>query len=217
TSRGEGTSGGDLTLAGPREIADERAMESFFAGLPQVSDTQIGAWGVSYGGGQIWEGLAAGIPYKAADVVATWTDLYTALWPQDVARSGIVVGLEQPVLPRSPFIQRFATAAAQSTDPAAVKALAAQRSVYPKLPSVHVPVAMFQGRVDYAFDVTQAENGYRRLAGPKRLYVGQFGHVPSTFTTADFTSYVIPQSIAWLDRWVEGKANGIDKEPPVTL
>src|SRR6185312_11779 len=103
TSRGEGTSGGDLTLAGPREIADERAMESFFAGLPQVSDTQIGAWGVSYGGGQIWDGLAAGIPYKAADVVATWTDLYTALWPQDVARSGIVVGLEQPVLPRSPF------------------------------------------------------------------------------------------------------------------
>ncbi len=217
TSRGEGTSGGDLTLAGPREIQDERAMESFFAGLPQVSDTQVGAWGVSYGGGQIWDGLAAGIPYKAADVVATWTDLYTALWPQDVARSGIVVGFEQAVETRSPFIRQVATVAAQSTDPAQIRALAAPRSVYPKLPSIHVPVAMFQGRVDYAFDVTQAENGYMRLAGPKRLYIGQFGHVPSTFTTPDFASYVIPQSIAWMDRWVEGKANGIDKAPPVTL
>ena len=55
-----------------------------------------------------------------------------------------------------------------------------------KLPAIHVPVAMFQGRVDWAFDVTQAENGFERLAGPKRLYVGQFGHTPSTFTTPDF-------------------------------
>ena len=52
-------------------------MFSFFAGLPEVSDTQIGAWGISYGGGQTWNGLAAGIPYKAAEVVETWTDLYS--------------------------------------------------------------------------------------------------------------------------------------------
>ncbi len=92
SDRGSGTSTGDLELAGPNEISDERAMESFFAGLPQVSDTQIGAWGISYGGGQVWNGLVAGIPYKAAEVVETWTDLYTALWPGDIARSGIVAG-----------------------------------------------------------------------------------------------------------------------------
>lgn len=217
TARGEGTSGGDLTLAGPREIEDERAMESFFAGLPQVSDTQIGAWGVSYGGGQVWDGLAAGIPYKAADVVATWTDLYSALWPQDIARSGIVVGFAKAVEARSPFIQGVFTAAAQSTDPAEIKALATPRSVVAKLPSIHVPVAMFQGRVDWAFDVSQAENGFERLAGPTHLYVGQFGHMPSTFTTPDFSSYVIPQSVAWLDRWVKGTKNGVDRQPAVTL
>jgi esterase/lipase len=217
TARGEGTSGGDLTLAGPREIEDERAMEAFFAGLPQVSDTQVGAWGVSYGGGQVWDGLAAGIPYKAADVVATWTDLYSALWPQDVARSGIVLGFAKTVEARSPFVQSVLTAAAQSTDPAELEALAAPRSAIARLRSIHVPVAMFQGRVDWAFDVTQAENGFERLGGPKRLYVGQFGHTPSTFATHDFTSYVIPQSIAWLDRWVKGAKNGIDRQPPVTL
>jgi fermentation-respiration switch protein FrsA (DUF1100 family) len=217
TSRGEGTSGGDLTLAGPREIEDERAMEAFFTGLPQVSDTEVGAWGVSYGGGQVWDGLAAGIPYKAADVVAAWTDLYSALWPQNVARSGIVVGFAKAVEARSPFIQSVFTAAAQSTDPAEIEALAAPRSVAAKLPSIHIPVAMFQGRVDWAFDVTQAENGYERLAGPKELYIGQFGHTPSTFTTPDFASYVVPQSIAWLDRWVKGAKNGADRRPPVTV
>jgi predicted acyl esterase len=217
TARGEGTSGGDLTLAGPREIADEQAMYSFFAGLPQVSDTAIGAWGISYGGGQIWDGLAAGIPYKAVDVVATWTDLYTALWPQNISRSGIVIGLSKPVEPRSPLIQQVEDAAVKSTDPAEIEQLAAARSAYPKLPAIKTPVYMFQGRVDYAFDVTQAENGFSRIKGPKHLYVGQFGHPPSTFTTPDFTGYVIPQSIAWLDHYVNGKANGIDKTPAVTI
>ena len=71
TARGHGTSTGNVELAGPNEISDERAMVAFFAGLPEVSNTQVGAWGISYGGGQTWNGLAAGIPYKAAEVVET--------------------------------------------------------------------------------------------------------------------------------------------------
>ena len=70
-------------------------MVAWFEGLPEVSDTQVGAWGISYGGGQTWNGLAAGIPYKAAEVVETWTDLFSALWPQDIAKSGIVARLRQ--------------------------------------------------------------------------------------------------------------------------
>src|SRR3569833_743603 len=88
SARGEGTSTGNLGLAGPDEISDERAMFAFFAGLPQVSDTAIGAWGISYGGGETWNGLAAGIPYKAAEIAESGTDLYSALWPQGVAKSG---------------------------------------------------------------------------------------------------------------------------------
>ena len=36
------------------------AMGDFFRGLPEVSNTNIGAWGISYGGGQTWNGLADG-------------------------------------------------------------------------------------------------------------------------------------------------------------
>src|SRR5437764_2013191 len=128
TARGHGTSGGDVGLAGPDDIATERTMESWFAGLPEVSNTQIGAWGISYGGGQTWNGLAAGIPYKAAEVVETWTDLYIALWPQDVAKSGVVLGFAKSIEARSPLIAGLESDAIHSTNTATLKTVGASRS-----------------------------------------------------------------------------------------
>ncbi len=216
SARGQGTSTGDLELAGPNEISDERAVESFFAGLPEVSNADIGVWGLSYGGGQAWDGLAAGIPYKAAEVAETWTDLYSALWPQDVAKSGIVLGFAKSVEARSPLVASLENDAVHSTNLAKIKALAAGRSSYAALPKIKTPVYMFQGRVDYAFDVTQAANGFNRVSGPKHLYIGQFGHAPSTFPGPDF-AYVLTQGLAWYDHYLRGQPNAIDKAPPVTI
>ncbi len=216
SDRGSGTSTGNLELAGPKEISDERAMESFFAGLPQVSGSRIGAWGVSYGGGQVWNGLVAGIPYKAAEVVATWTDLYSALWPGNIAKSGIVADFARAVSGRSPLIAQLQTDAVQSSNLPTIKAMAAQRSSTTKLAGVKTPIYMFQGRVDYAFDVSQALNGYTRVRGPKHLYVGQFGHPPSTFPGPDY-AYVLAQGLAWYDHYLKGLPNGIDKSKPVTI
>jgi esterase/lipase len=216
SDRGSGTSTGDLELAGPKETSDERAMESFFAGLPQVSDSKIGAWGISYGGGQVWNGLVAGIPYRAAEVVETWTDLYSALWPGDIARSGILAGFARAVAARSPLIAQLQTDAVQSSNLPAIKAIAAQRSSVTKLAGVKTPAYMFQGRVDYAFDVSQALNGYTRVRGPKHLYVGQFGHPPSTFPGPDY-AYVLAQGLAWYDHYLKGLPNGIDRSKPVTI
>jgi len=216
SSRGCGTSTGDFELAGPNETSDEWAMERWFAGLPEVSDTAIGAWGVSYGGGQVWNGLGAGIPYEAAEVVETWTDLYSALWPQDVARSGVVAALAQSVIARSPLLAAEARNAIESLDLPAIKALADARSVYPALPRITTPVYIFQGRVDWAFDVTQALNGFRRVKGPRKLYIGQFGHTPSTFPGPD-AGYVLQQGLAWFDHWLQGAQNGIEATPPVTI
>jgi dienelactone hydrolase len=216
SARGQGTSTGNVELAGPKEVSDERAMVSFFTGLPQVSDTNVGAWGISYGGGQTWNGLASGIPYKAAEVVETWTDLYSALWPQDVAKSGIVLGFAKAIEARSPLIAANENDAVHSTNPSAIKALVAPRSALQGLYLIKTPTYMFQGRVDYAFDVTQAVNGFNRINGPRHLYVGQFGHTPSTFPGPDF-SYVMAQGVAWFDHYLTGAPNGIDKAKPVTI
>jgi len=216
SDRGHATSGGVVGLAGPDDIATERAMESFFAALPEVSDTQIGAWGISYGGGQTWNGLAAGIPYKAAEVVETWTDLFTALWPQQIAKSGIVLGFAKSIDARSPLIAASEDDAVHSTNMGPLKILADSRSALAGLYLVKTPTYMFQGRVDYAFDVSQAENGFNRITGPKHLYVGQFGHEPSTFPGPD-SDYVFSQGLAWYDHYLKGAPNGIDASKPVTI
>ena len=216
SARGSGTSTGNLELAGPNEISDERAMRDFFAGLPEVSDTKVGAWGISYGGGQVWNGLVAKIPYAAAEVVETWTDLYSALWPQDVAKSGIVLGFAKAVEARSPLIAAEENDAVHSTNLARIKALVAPRSSIGGLSGVTTPVYMFQGRVDYAFDVAQALNAYQRVRGPKHLYIGQFGHTPSTFPGPD-EPYVFSQGLAWFDHYLKGAPNGIDKTKPLTI
>jgi fermentation-respiration switch protein FrsA (DUF1100 family) len=216
SARGSGTSTGNLELAGPSETGDERAMRTFFGGLPEVSDTKIGAWGISYGGGQTWNGLVAGIPYAAAEVVDTWTDLYSALWPQDVAKSGIVLGFAKAVEARSPLIAATENDAVHSTNLGTIRALTAPRSSIAGLGRVTTPVYMFQGRVDYAFDVTQALNGFLRVRGPKHLYIGQFGHTPSTFPGPD-VGYVFAQSLAWFDHFLKGVPNGIERTKPLTI
>jgi alpha-beta hydrolase superfamily lysophospholipase len=208
-ARGHGASGGDVTLAGPREVADLRAVRTAFAGRADVSDTKIGAWGISYGGGQIWNALVAGVPFAAAEVVESWTSLYDALWPQNLARSGIVAGFAASVAARSPLITSLRDAVVQSTNPAAIRQLATERSALPKIGAIRTPVYLFQGRVDYAFDLAQATRAFAGLGGPKKLYAGNFGHTPSTFPGVD-SAYVRSQGIAWFDRFLKGTPNGVE-------
>ena len=202
-ARGHGASGGEITLAGPREVADLRTIRNAFAARGDVNDSKIGAWGISYGGGQIWNALAAGVPFAAAEVVETWTSLYDALWPQNLARSGIVAGFAASVAARSPLIAGLRDAAVQSTNQPAIRQLTAERSALSKASSIRTPVFLLQGRSDFAFDLSQVTRAYSRLAGPKSLYVGTFGHTPSAFPSNDI-AYVLSQGRAWFDRHLKG-------------
>ena len=88
-ARGHGESGGVVTIAGPREIADLRALEQQFAARPHVDDLHIGAWGISYGGGQTWLAAVQGVPFAAIELCQTWTDLYTTLFPGGLPNAAI--------------------------------------------------------------------------------------------------------------------------------
>ena len=213
-ARGHGASEGEITLAGPREVADLRALRNAFAAREDVHDTRIGAWGISYGGGQIWNALAAGVPFAAVEVFETWTSLDRALWPQGLARSGIVAGLAASIAARSPLVAGIRDDAVQSRNMAQVNALARARSAAPRLGSIRTPVYLFQGRVDFAFDLAQATQAFSALTGPKKLYAGNFGHTPSTFPGVD-QAYVTRQMLAWYDRFLKGASNGVDAKKVV--
>ena len=207
-ARGHGESGGLVGIDGPREVADIRAIRDWLAARPDVSDTTIGAWGISYGGGGIFNSLVAGVPWTAVVTVETWTDLYSALMPQGLVKSGVAVGFSSsiPAERRDPSLDA-ALAAAVAGNTAAVRQWAEPRSSLSKLGSVTTPVFMAQGRRDFAFGIDQGTRPFGLLKGPKALYVGLHGHAPSTFPAAD-SGFLMTKVRAWFDCYL--RSTGCD-------
>jgi predicted acyl esterase len=217
-ARGHGSSGGYVSLDGPREVADVRTEFQWFAGLPDVSDTQIGVWGISLGGGAAWNSVVAGVPFKALVTFETWSDLYQALFPQNFGKSGAIYSFAQsvPTDRVDPSLRPYVPQLISSENLPGVQSLLGARSSLRLMSAVTTPSFLFQGRRDFAFDIDQAAEAYRRLAGPKRLYVGDFGHPPSKFPGPDL-AHVLDLSTRWYDRFLKEEPNGIDKEKPVQV
>ena len=214
-ARGHGASQGLFGLDGPRDVQDTKELFAWLAARPEISDTQIGALGVSLGGGAVWNATTAGVPFKAIVPVITWTNLATALAPQGLSKSGLVQLLASYVPESRWDPELIATKASlvTSTNMATVTALAASRSPSSKLGSLSTPTLLIQGRRDFLFDIDQALAAYKALKGPKRLYLGDLGHPPgiSPAIAPDATEYW-DEAYKWFDRFLNGKANGIDKK-----
>ena len=217
-ARGHGKSGGFVSLDGPREVADVRTEFQWFGGLPEVSDTQIGAWGISLGGGAAWNSVAAGVRFRAIETFQTWSDLYGALFPDNFGKSGAIYAFAQSVPAEriDPALRPYVPQLISSENLPAVRTLLGARSSLRLMSAVTTPSFLFQGRRDFAFDIDQATAAYRALAGPKRLYIGDFGHSPSKFPGPDL-AHILDLSTRWYDRFLKEEPNGIDKEKPVQV
>jgi predicted acyl esterase len=217
-ARAHGQSGGLFTLDGPRELQDTKELFAWLVAHPEIDAKHVGAFGVSYGGANIWMSAAGGVPFATIVPAATWTDLRSALAPQDLGRSGLIYGFSQDVdQSRIPAEEKqLLLDALARRNLAAVRAYLASRSVTASLDQIHVPVFMIQGRRDFAFDADQALRAFRALRVPKRLYLGDLGHAPAENPPAEW-SYVQTEVLAWLDRWLKGTPNGIDTRPAVEI
>ena len=217
-TRGHGESTGLWSLVGPREIADFRALLAWLTARPDVDGAHVGAWGISLGGGAVWRSVVEGLPFAAVETVETWTDLASAILPQDLSKSGLAFGFLNlvPAERQAPEIRAIRDDALNSTNIPTLRAFAASRSTRTALGSVRTPAFVFQGRRDFAFGLDQGIETYRRLAGPKRLYIGAFGHVPSTFPGPD-VNVVLAEGSDWFARFLKNQPNGIDTRPPVEL
>ena len=217
-ARGHGTSGGLFGLDGPTDVADTQFLFNWLTARPEISDTQIGAFGISLGGGAVWNAAVAGVPFKAIVPTITWTNLSTALAPQGLSKSGLVTLLAQevPIARWDPTLLAAKAALVTSSDLASVNALTGPRSPLTHLSSLTVPTLLIQGRHDFLFDIDQAEAAFRLLKGPKRLYIGDLGHSPAANPPAEQPTYY-GEVVAWFDRYLKGTQNGIDKKPAVEL
>lgn len=216
-ARGHGASGGKVELDGPKEVADARAVFDWLKARPDVSDTRIGAWGISYGGGAILNSLAAGVPWAAAETAITFSDLTRALYPQNLAKSGIIAGFVASLDPaRVDGSVTEARDAAFRGDTAAVRAFATPRSSLGRLRSVTTPVYVMQGRRDFAFDLDQGLPAFAALGGSKKLWIGNIGHAVSSFPGPDTTA-MLADGRRWFDRFLLGARNGVDQGPRITI
>ena len=204
-ARGHGQSGGLVSLDGPREIADAREVFNQLAARREINKTKIGAWGLSLGAGAILRSLVEGVPWATVETVETWTDLYSALAPQNLAKSGAILQFLSAVPENrlDPSALPIRDDALASRNLAKLRAWADVRSSRKLLSKVRTPIFFFQGRRDFAFDIGQAKAGYALVKGPKRLYVGDFGHAPSTFPGPDF-SQLTSLGRAWFLRYLVG-------------
>ena len=216
-ARGHGQSEGLVSIDGPREIQDVRELFGWLAGQPDVNGQRIGAFGYSYGGGAIWRATADGVPFAAIEPAITWTDLYSALLPQDLARSGVLLGFWQSIRAHAvPGLESIVNDAIAGQNLGAIHAFGDQRSVRPLLGSIRVPTFLMQGRRDFAFDVDHALTAYSRLKAPKRLYLADFGHPPAANPPGE-AAHVLPEARTWFDRYLKGLPNGIDRKPPIEV
>jgi alpha-beta hydrolase superfamily lysophospholipase len=204
-ARGLGASGGSFGLDGPREVQDARDLFSWFAARPDVSDTRIGAFGVSLGGGAVWNAAAAGVPFRAIVPAATWTALGTALAPAGVPKTGLLEALVRSAPPEhwDPELAAAGSALLGGTVTPRVKAAAAIRSVRTALPALTVPTLLLQGRRDFLFDLDQALDAFRVLQGPKKLYVGDLGHPPAANPAGELPHY-LGEVVSWFDTYLKG-------------
>jgi alpha-beta hydrolase superfamily lysophospholipase len=216
-ARGHGVSEGLFGLDGARDVQDTRELFTWFTARPEISDTQIGALGISLGGGAVWNAVTSGIPFKAAVPIITWTNLLTALAPHGLSKSGLVQYLAAlvPTTRWDPQLLAATAGLTTSSDLTAAAALAATRSPVTKLPTITTPTLLIQGRHDFLFDIDQALAAYKSLHGPKRLYIGDLGHSPASNPPAELPTY-FGEAVKWFDRFLKGTSNGIDK-PVVEL
>jgi alpha-beta hydrolase superfamily lysophospholipase len=216
-ARGHGTSGGLFGLDGPRDVQDTKELFAWLAARAEISDTQIGALGISLGGGAVWNAAVAGVPFKAIVPVITWTNLANALAPQGLSKSGLVQLLAS-LVPQSrwdPDLLAASGSLLTSTNMSTVTTLASTRSPLSQLSSLSTPTLLIQGRRDFLFDIDQALAAYKLLKGPKRLYLGDLGHSPgiSPATAPDAAIYW-GEAAKWFDRYLKGAAASL---PPSVI
>lgn len=211
TARGWGKSGGKVSVAGPEDVADIRAVVDWVISDGRADPDRIGIAGISYGGGLSLLGAAHDERIKTAVAMSGWADLresfYAAttprsLWGTILLASGELVGGDL-----HPVIEEKHRKLLAHEDVANTLAWAYDRSPVKYLTQINdrkAPVYISQNLSDPLFQPNSVVDLYTRLSGPKRLDLNQGSHA-----TAEAgglfkeENYVWGRAHEWLNHWLK--------------
>jgi putative CocE/NonD family hydrolase len=166
---------------------------------------------------------------------ATWSDIYSALLPNNVELLAYLNGFfatgwnptAEPINNQqlsttdnySQEMKRWVVEANSGVGLDDVKQGLASRSVAGHYNQVHIPVFLIQGLNDGLFSANQAIDAYqalRRRHVPARLYLGGVGHPPSESSLdSPEAKHVETEVLAWFDHYLKGVNDGIEDQQPI--
>ncbi|WP_069773886.1 alpha/beta fold hydrolase [Streptomyces sp. LUP30] len=224
--RGFWQSGGEIDVAGPRDVADASKVVDWALAHTPADARHIGMAGVSYGAGISLLAAAHDPRVRAVASLSGWGDLIDSIYSGRTQhlQAAAVLDTVGTVAGRQSAESREVFSAFYSGDLTKEKDLVAwgkKRSpaTYADQLNRNGAAVLLAGSWgDTIFPARQSAAFYEQLTGPKRL---EFR--PGDHATAELPGlFGLPNDVwtdteRWFDHYLKGKDNGVDREAPVRL
>lgn len=223
-TRGFGTSGGLINVAGPKDMEDlSKGIDFLLANAP-VNPTNIGIAGISYGAGISLLGLSKEPRIKTAVAMSGWGSLPDSLYGNQTPRlvwglllvtAGYITGRMDPIIAEN-FGKLLDT-----RDVATVLAWASERSPNSAVAALNAagkPVYISNNSQDNLFQPNQILPYFEQLTVPKKLDLNNGIHATAEIGgVLGLENYVWTNAYDWFDYWLKGIQNGIMTKPKVSI
>ncbi|WP_274563768.1 CocE/NonD family hydrolase [Streptomyces spiramyceticus] len=225
-SRGFWQSGGEIEVAGPRDIADASKVIDWALANTPADPQKVGMAGVSYGAGISL--LAAGHDKRIKAVVAMsgWADLIESIYSgrtQHLQAAGLLSGAGYLTGRPGPELQQtmkdfLGSNLAKEQEMIEWGKKRSPATYLDRINSNGAAIMLGNAWGDTIFPPNQYAKFYEKLSGPKRL---EFR--PGDHATAEATGLLgLPNDVwtntqRWFDHHLAGADNGIDREQPVQI
>lgn len=224
SARGWGCSGGQVNVAGEKDMADLSAVIDWLIANTAVDPENIGISGISYGSGISLMGLAHDARIKTAVAMSTWGSLTESLYQHDTPRlfwgfllvsSGWITATLEPAISQNYANLIFHQNIASTLE------WAEQRSVSNVVNLINernAPVYLANNFGDNLFQPNNILKLFQSLTVPKRIDLNQGTHASAEgFGLIGLENYTWNNTHRWFDYWLKGEQTGIMDEPSVTM
>ncbi|MEU5208661.1 CocE/NonD family hydrolase [Streptomyces sp. NPDC020742] len=211
TVRGFWRSGGQVDVAGPKDVSDVSAVIDWALAHTPADHQRIGMVGLSLGGGLTLLGAAFDPRIKAVAAMSGWGDLADSLYSgrtRHLQAAAVLTAIQTPTGRRSPEFSRILADLFADRDIPEVLAWAHTRSpaTYVDRINAHgTAVLLAHAWGDGIFNPSQMTAFYQKLTGPKRLELR-----PGDHATQELTGLLGLDNATWAGarRWLDQHLKG---------
>ncbi|MEV4704563.1 alpha/beta fold hydrolase [Actinoplanes sp. NPDC049316] len=224
TARGFWFSGGKIEVAGPPDIADASTAVDWLIAHTAVDPERIGIAGLSYGGGISLLAAAHDKRLRAVAAMSGWADMAESMSGEETRRPQAAFFLEavarlvgQPSDEMNRILADYWAGRNDDYREEWARGRSVRYSVG-ELNANHPAVLIAHAYGDSIFPVNQMVDLFDHLTTPRRLELAPGDHATVEVSgLLGLPNHVWTSLQRWLDHYLKGVDNGIDREPPVVL